>query len=69
MADEPTGNIDSASAADILDLFGELNNEGVTLVVVTHDAGVAERAERTVALKDGRIVSDERSRDAVKVTE
>jgi putative ABC transport system ATP-binding protein len=67
LADEPTGNLDSASAADILDLFGELNNEGVTLVVVTHDAGVAERAKRTVALKDGRVVSDERSRDAVEV--
>jgi putative ABC transport system ATP-binding protein len=69
LADEPTGNLDSASAADILDLFGELNNEGVTLVVVTHDAGVAERAERIVALKDGRIVSDERSRNAVEVAE
>jgi putative ABC transport system ATP-binding protein len=61
LADEPTGNLDTASGAEILDLFGELNASGVTLVVVTHDPEVAARAQRIVELRDGRIVSDEPS--------
>jgi putative ABC transport system ATP-binding protein len=58
LADEPTGNLDTASGAEILDLFGELNALGVTVVVVTHDPEVATRAQRVVELRDGRIVSD-----------
>lgn len=61
LADEPTGNLDSASGASILDLFGELNAGGVTLIVVTHDPEVARRADRIVEIRDGRVFSDERS--------
>jgi putative ABC transport system ATP-binding protein len=61
LADEPTGNLDTASGAEILDLFGELNASGATVVVVTHDPEVATRAQRIVELRDGRIVADEPS--------
>ena len=55
LADEPTGNLDSASSEDIMDLFEELNSSGTTLIVVTHDANVATRADRTVEMRDGRV--------------
>ncbi len=55
LADEPTGNLDSRSAADVLTLLEELNREGQTLVIVTHDPEIATRAHRSVHLRDGRI--------------
>jgi macrolide transport system ATP-binding/permease protein len=60
LCDEPTGNLDSASTANILDLFTELNRDGLTLVIVTHDEAVASRAARRVHIVDGRLrdVSD-----------
>jgi putative ABC transport system ATP-binding protein len=57
-ADEPTGNLDSASAAALVDLLAELNAGGLTLMLVTHDAAVAARAERRISMRDGRIVED-----------
>jgi putative ABC transport system ATP-binding protein len=57
LADEPTGNLDTATGARILDLLGDLHARGITLVVVTHEAGVAERAGRRVAMRDGRPVT------------
>jgi putative ABC transport system ATP-binding protein len=61
LADEPTGNLDTVSGAEILDLFEELNASGVTLVVVTHDPEVAARTRRVVVLRDGRMVAGEPS--------
>lgn len=58
LADEPTGNLDSASGADILDIFDTLNTQGKTLVLVTHDPGVARRSRRTIRLRDGVVESD-----------
>ena len=60
LADEPTGNLDSATAGDILTLFDELHGEGNTIVLVTHDASIAERAHRAIRLRDGKIESDQR---------
>ena len=59
LADEPTGNLDSKSGEGILELFGELKADGTTLIMVTHDTEVAERADRIVEVRDGRIVADE----------
>jgi putative ABC transport system ATP-binding protein len=58
-ADEPTGALDSKTALDILALFQELNREGTTVVIVTHDPEVARHARRVVRFRDGRIISDE----------
>jgi putative ABC transport system ATP-binding protein len=58
LADEPTGNLDSSTEAEILNVLDELHREGRTLVVVTHDDAVAERAERVIRLKDGLVDED-----------
>ncbi|PZN12738.1 MAG: macrolide ABC transporter ATP-binding protein [Bacillota bacterium] len=60
LADEPTGNLDSASGAEILALFEDLHREGSTILLVTHDPAVAQRARRIVHIQDGRIWRDER---------
>jgi len=59
LADEPTGNLDSASTIDILGLLGELHRAGRTVVLITHEGAVAERAERVVHLLDGRVANGE----------
>ena len=59
LADEPTGNLDQRTGAEIIELFETLNREGVTMVVVTHDPGIAKRARRRVQIVDGEIVADE----------
>jgi putative ABC transport system ATP-binding protein len=65
LADEPTGNLDSRSAAEVLDLFSCLNRDhGLTLVIVTHSPEVAQRCGRVLWLSDGRLVKDERNPDA-----
>ncbi len=59
LADEPTGNLDSSSAADVLSLLGELHQMGRTVVLITHDAETASTAGRVVRIRDGRVQSDE----------
>ena len=60
LADEPTGALDTATGQEVLALFDELNTQGLTLCIVTHDNEVAARARRSVAFRDGHIVSDDR---------
>jgi putative ABC transport system ATP-binding protein len=60
LADEPTGNLDSASGHAIADLFGELHAAGQTIVMITHDNGLAKIASRSVHIRDGEIVEDSR---------
>jgi putative ABC transport system ATP-binding protein len=55
LCDEPTGNLDSATAATILDLVDDLHAEGITVVVITHDTSVAARGKRVVRLRDGEL--------------
>ena len=59
LADEPTGNLDSQSGKDILDMFASLHRDGQTIVMITHDLQIAERAERRITLADGRLTADE----------
>ena len=59
LADEPTGNLDSAIGEEIMSLFHELNYEAVTLILVTHETEIAQQAKRIIQMKDGRIVKDE----------
>jgi putative ABC transport system ATP-binding protein len=69
LADEPTGALDSRTAEEILALFQELNREGVTIVLVTHDADVGRHARRLVRFKDGRVIEDVRQTPAEAMRE
>lgn len=60
LADEPTGNLDSRSSRDIMNLIHELHEQGNTIILITHDEGIARQAERQVRIMDGKIVSDTR---------
>jgi len=58
LADEPTGNLDSRTSIEIMQLFQKLNDDGMTIVLITHEADIAESAQRIVVLRDGRIIED-----------
>ncbi len=59
LADEPTGNLDSATSQEVMELFGDIQKAGNTIIIVTHESEIAAYAHRTVCLKDGRVESDE----------
>jgi putative ABC transport system ATP-binding protein len=61
LADEPTGALDTATGQEVLALFDELNAQGLTLCIVTHDQEVAARARRRIAFRDGHVVQDDRN--------
>ncbi len=68
LADEPTGNLDSATSGDIMKLFADLNQAGATIVVITHDNELADQLPRTVVMRDGQVVADRvKASDMVKV--
>jgi putative ABC transport system ATP-binding protein len=56
LADEPTGNLDATTSGEVMDLFEELNADGLSLVIITHDRAVAERADRSIRITDGRLL-------------
>ena len=58
LADEPTGNLDSRTSVDVMTVFQELNEQGITILLVTHEPDIAEYTKRIVVLRDGRIISD-----------
>ncbi|MEQ9103960.1 MAG: ABC transporter ATP-binding protein [Rhodothermales bacterium] len=64
LADEPTGNLDSVTTAEVMTLFQELNDSGITILLVTHEHDVAEYATRVIELRDGRIIRDEQQQRA-----
>jgi len=66
LADEATGNLDSKSGGDILEIFDRLNAEGKTLILITHDEGMSQRTSRTIRLKDGEIASDKRREERAR---
>ena len=58
LADEPTGNLDSTSGADVMDILRSLNRDGHTVILITHDSGIAATIDRVVHIQDGQIISD-----------
>ena len=62
LADEPTGNLDSKTSIDVMALFQELGDAGLTILLVTHEPDIAEYASRVIVMKDGKIVSDARQK-------
>ena len=68
LADEPTGNLDSQTSIEIMGVFQKLNEQGITIVMVTHELDIARYTKRMVILRDGKIVTDEMVRDRLVAT-
>jgi len=66
LADEPTGNLDSQTSIEIMGVFQELNDHGITIIMVTHELDIARYTKRTVVLRDGRLVTDEAVRNRLR---
>jgi putative ABC transport system ATP-binding protein len=69
LADEPTGNLDTRTSIEIMGIFQDLNRRGMTIMMVTHELDIARYSQRTVIMRDGRIVRDERVQDRLDATE
>jgi putative ABC transport system ATP-binding protein len=69
LADEPTGNLDSRTAVEIMEVFQQLNEQGLTIVLVTHEPDVAQFAKRVIVFRDGKIRKDEEVRDRPRASE
>ena len=69
LADEPTGNLDSVNGIEVMELLSELNRQGTTIIIVTHNAAIAHMANRVLRLRDGRIVEDELNESPVAAAE
>jgi putative ABC transport system ATP-binding protein len=69
LADEPTGNLDSRTAVEIIEIFQQLNDEGLTIVLVTHEPDIAQFAKRVIVFRDGKIRKDEPVRDRPRARE
>jgi len=68
LADEPTGNLDSTTTAEIMSILCGLNRDGITVVIVTHEPDVAAQSKRIIQLMDGKIIKDEKVAPAVRGT-
>jgi putative ABC transport system ATP-binding protein len=69
LADEPTGNLDSKTSIDIMNLFEAIYNQGNTIIVVTHEEEIARHARRIIRLRDGLVETDEMNPNPIKVQE
>jgi putative ABC transport system ATP-binding protein len=69
LADEPTGNLDTRSSQEIMEILEELNREGITVILVTHEADIAAYASREIVIKDGQILSDRMTKGRSQVVE
>lgn len=65
MADEPTGNLDTKSSEEIMKIFQKLNEEGATVIMVTHESDIAQHAKRVVKFRDGEITDDYEVKDRI----
>ena len=63
LADEPTGNLDQATGKIVIDTFLQLNNQGRTIILITHDLNVASNASRIIHIQDGKLISDQANKD------